>query len=187
MEERAWKYVLQSPKKLDVVNIKNTWPPHWQESSSEFFYHVAHDFWAFGWSSVSFTELPLGNSCIVIPVLQVGKLRPNVLCPRSQDGTVAVALGMLTPAPWISSATKFSVKSAEMQDDSVPWSDCKGFWTGIMSYCIKGLLLDIYWLFDECWGNSTVNSFSLGAWQCTFWPLSFSISHWVATKSRDFM
>lgn len=39
---------------------------------------------------------------------------------RGARGTVAVALGMLTPAPCISSATKFSVKSAEMQDDGVP-------------------------------------------------------------------
>lgn len=34
-------------------------------------------------NTVSFRELPLGNSCIVIPVLQMGKLRSNVLCLRS--------------------------------------------------------------------------------------------------------
>lgn len=100
---------------------------------------------------------------------------------------VTVAFRMPTPAPCTASAAKFSVKSAEMQDDGMPWRDCKGFWTGITSYCIKGPTLDIYRLFDECWGNFPVNSLSLGAWQCSFWPLSCSISHWVATKSRDFM
>lgn len=71
-------------------------------------------------NTVSFTEWPLGNSYIVIPVLQMGKLRANVLCPRSHSGTVAVAFRIPTPAPCTSSATKFSVKSSEMQDDCMP-------------------------------------------------------------------
>lgn len=41
-------------------------------------------------NTVSFTELPLGSSYIVIPVLQMGKLRPNVLCLRSHGETMAL-------------------------------------------------------------------------------------------------
>ena len=41
-------------------------------------------------NTVSFRELPLGNACIVIPVVQMGKLRPTVLCLRSHGEPAAL-------------------------------------------------------------------------------------------------
>lgn len=41
-------------------------------------------------NTVSLTELPLGNSCTVIPVLQVGKWSPNVLPLKSAGEPVAL-------------------------------------------------------------------------------------------------
>lgn len=36
-------------------------------------------------NTVSCTELPVGDSCMVIPIFQMGKLRPNLLCLRSHS------------------------------------------------------------------------------------------------------
>lgn len=41
-------------------------------------------------NTVSCTELPLGNSYMAIPVLQMGKLTPDVLCLRSHSKPVAL-------------------------------------------------------------------------------------------------
>lgn len=88
MEERAWKYVLQRPEKLDIVSIKNTWLPHWQESAPEF---LPSSSWFLSiWMAA---PCPSQNCLWVIPVLSF------LYCRWGNWGQMCCAWG-LRVSPW---------------------------------------------------------------------------------------